>query len=131
MVLLCLLLMMMMIDVYGHFCAQGRLNGPSDLQRYWDEVKDETTFRYAHARIRTRVVVICVFSYIIYCKKYILWVCKIEPKQKSVRFVPYSSTTYRYLFTWLKKWKIKFGQLGGIRVSKLVHLCGCWWIKPS
>ena len=23
----------MMIDVYGHFCAHGRLNGPSDLQR--------------------------------------------------------------------------------------------------
>ena len=24
----------MMIDVYGHFCALGRLNGPSDLRRY-------------------------------------------------------------------------------------------------
>ena len=24
---------MMMIVVYGHFCARGRLNGPSDLQR--------------------------------------------------------------------------------------------------
>jgi len=43
---------------YAHFCAQGRLNGPSDLRRQWDEVKDETTFRYAHAGIRTRVVVI-------------------------------------------------------------------------
>jgi len=44
---------------YGHFCARGRLNGPSDLQMKWGEVKDETTFRYAHAEIRTRVVVIC------------------------------------------------------------------------
>jgi len=25
----------------------------------WGKVKDETTFRYAHAEIRTRVVVIC------------------------------------------------------------------------
>ena len=23
---------MIMIDFYGHFCAQGRINGPSDLQ---------------------------------------------------------------------------------------------------
>jgi len=44
---------------YGHFCAQSSLNGPSDLQTYWSEVKDETIFRYAHAEIRTRVVVIC------------------------------------------------------------------------
>ena len=44
---------------YSHFCAHGRLNGPSDLQRQWDEVKDETTFRHAHAEIRSRVVVIC------------------------------------------------------------------------
>ena len=45
--------------IYGHFCTYGRLNGPSDLQRYWREVKDETLFRYAHAEIRARVVVIC------------------------------------------------------------------------
>ena len=25
---------MMMIDLYGHICAQGRLNEPSNLQRY-------------------------------------------------------------------------------------------------
>jgi len=31
--------------LYGHFCAQGRLNGPSDLQGKWGEVKDETNFR--------------------------------------------------------------------------------------
>ena len=31
---------------YGHFCAYGRLNGPSDLQKVMRE-------------IRTRVVVIC------------------------------------------------------------------------
>jgi len=37
---------------YAHFCAHGRLNGPS-------EVKDETPFTYAHAEIRTRMVVIC------------------------------------------------------------------------
>ena len=43
---------------YGHFRAhRGRLNGPSDLQQYWSEVKDETTFRCAHAEIRTRLVV--------------------------------------------------------------------------
>ena len=34
---------------YGHFCAHRRLNGPNDLQRYWSEVKDETSFRYVHA----------------------------------------------------------------------------------
>ena len=25
--------MMMMVDVYAHFCAHGRPNGPTDLQR--------------------------------------------------------------------------------------------------
>ena len=44
---------------YGHCCAHGRPNGPSDLQRYWSEVKDETPFRYAHAWILIHVVVIC------------------------------------------------------------------------
>ena len=44
---------------YGPFCAYGRLNGPSDFQRQWSEVVDETLFRYAHAEIRTQVVVIC------------------------------------------------------------------------
>ena len=44
---------------YGHFCAHGRLNGPSELRKQWSEHKDETPFRYAHAEIRTRVVVIC------------------------------------------------------------------------
>ena len=39
--------------------AHGRLNGSSDLQRQWSEAKDETSFRYAHIEIRTRVVVIC------------------------------------------------------------------------
>ncbi|KAK2146453.1 hypothetical protein LSH36_606g01051 [Paralvinella palmiformis] len=38
------------------FYAHGRLNGPSNLQ---SNVKDETPFRYADAKIRTRVVVIC------------------------------------------------------------------------
>ena len=41
---------------YGHFCTHGRLNGPSDFQRQWGEVKDETTFRYAHTEIRTRML---------------------------------------------------------------------------
>ena len=27
------MIMMMMIDAYGHFCVHGRLNGLSDLQR--------------------------------------------------------------------------------------------------
>ena len=41
---------MMMIGVLRPLlCTRGRLNGPSDFQRWWDEVKDETTFRYAHA----------------------------------------------------------------------------------
>jgi len=44
---------------YGHFFAHGKLNGPSDIQRLWSEVQDETPFRYAHAEIRTRVVAIC------------------------------------------------------------------------
>ena len=43
---------------HSHFCAQGKLNGPSDLRRKWDEVKDETPFRYAHTEIKTKVVVI-------------------------------------------------------------------------
>jgi len=46
-----------MVD--GYFCAQGRLNGPSELQMQWSEAKDETTLRYAHGEIRTRAVVIC------------------------------------------------------------------------
>jgi len=33
-----------------------RLNGQSDLQRQWTEVKDETPLRYAHTEIRTPVV---------------------------------------------------------------------------
>jgi len=49
---------MIMIDDFGHFCAHGSLNGQSDLQRQWSEVKDETPFRYAYAEIRTQVVVI-------------------------------------------------------------------------
>ena len=44
---------------YSHINAHGRLNGPSDLQRLWSEVKDEAPSIYAHAEIRTRVVVIC------------------------------------------------------------------------
>ena len=41
---------MMMIGVLRPFlCTHGRLN----------ELKDETPFRYAHAEIRTQVVVIC------------------------------------------------------------------------
>ena len=44
---------------YGHFRALDRLNGPSDFQRYWNEVKDETPFRSAHAWVRTQVVMIC------------------------------------------------------------------------
>jgi len=40
----------------GYFYAHCMLSGPSDLQ---SEVKDETPFRYAHAEIRTQVVVIC------------------------------------------------------------------------
>ena len=44
---------------YGHFCAHGRLNGPSDLQMLWSAVEDETPFRYAHAEIQTQVVVVC------------------------------------------------------------------------
>ena len=45
--------------IYGHFSARCRLTGPSDLEREWSEVEDETLFRYSHAEIRTRVVVIC------------------------------------------------------------------------
>ena len=37
---------------YGHFCAYGKLNGPS-------EVTDETPFRNGHAEIRTQVIAIC------------------------------------------------------------------------
>ena len=44
---------------YCHFCAYGSLNGPSDLQREWSEVEDETPFRYGRVEIRTQVVVIC------------------------------------------------------------------------
>ena len=51
-----MMMMIMMIDVLRPLCAHGRLNGPCDLQ---SEVKDEITFRYDHAKIRTRVVVIC------------------------------------------------------------------------
>ena len=40
---------------YGQFCA----HGPSDLQKQWSEVKDETPFRYAQAEIWIQVVVIC------------------------------------------------------------------------
>ena len=54
-----MMMMMMMIAVYCHFCAPGRLNGPSDLRRQRSEVEDETPFRYAHAEIRTWVVAIC------------------------------------------------------------------------
>ena len=36
---------------YGHFCAHGRLIGPSDLQWQRSEVIDETPFRYAYAEI--------------------------------------------------------------------------------
>jgi len=43
---------------HGHFLHMEGLNWPSDLQRWWSEVKDETTFRYAHAEIRTQVLVI-------------------------------------------------------------------------
>ena len=50
--------MVIMIGVCDHVCAQGRLNGPSDLQREWNEMKDETPFKYAHTAIRTLVVVI-------------------------------------------------------------------------
>jgi len=35
------------------------LNGPSDLLKYWSEVKYETPFRYVHAEIRTQMVDIC------------------------------------------------------------------------
>ena len=48
----------MMVNGLRPLCARGRLNGPSDLQRQWSEVKYETPFRYAHAAIRTRMVVI-------------------------------------------------------------------------
>ena len=44
---------------YSHFYAHGRLNRPSDLQRQWSKVRDETPFRYAHAEIQTQVVFIC------------------------------------------------------------------------
>jgi len=44
---------------YCHVCVHGRLNGSSDLQRQWSNVKDETSFRYAHTEIWTQVVVIC------------------------------------------------------------------------
>jgi len=44
---------------YGHFCVHRILNGPSDLQMQWSEVKDETPFRYAHGDIRTQEAVIC------------------------------------------------------------------------
>ena len=72
-----------MID--GHFCVHDRLNGPSVLQRWWSEVKDETPFRYAHAEIRTRVVVICgrtryQLEHLHYLGVYGLW------KEKSINF---------------------------------------------
>ena len=44
---------------YGHFCAHGRLNRPSDSRRLRSEVKVETPFRYAHTEIRIWVVVLC------------------------------------------------------------------------
>jgi len=44
---------------YGHLCEQSRLNGPSDLHRYWGRVKDETPLRHAQAEIWTWVVEIC------------------------------------------------------------------------
>jgi len=47
------------LTFYGIFCGHDRLNGPSDLQKWRTEVKDETPVRYAHAEIRTRVVAIC------------------------------------------------------------------------
>ena len=43
---------------YGHFCAHGRLKRPSDSQRLWIEVR-VNSLRYAYAKIRIRVVVIC------------------------------------------------------------------------
>jgi len=47
------------LEFYGHFCARDRLNGPSDRQRWYNEVKDETPFRYANAEARTWEVAIC------------------------------------------------------------------------
>ena len=44
---------------YRDLCAHGRLNGPSDLKKKKSQVKDETSFRYANAKIPTQVVVIC------------------------------------------------------------------------
>ena len=44
---------------YGDFCAHGKLNGPSDFQRLWSEVKVETPLIYAHVEFQIRVVVIC------------------------------------------------------------------------
>jgi len=52
-------MMMMMMMMMMMTMMIGRLNGPSDLQRQWSEVEDETPFRYGHAEIRTRVVMIC------------------------------------------------------------------------
>ena len=51
--------------VYDDWCfsatfdAQVRLNGPSDLQSWWSEVRDESPFGYVHAEIQTRAVAIC------------------------------------------------------------------------
>jgi len=42
------MMMMMMFD--GHFSADGRLNGSTNLQRYEAE-KDETPLRHAQAEI--------------------------------------------------------------------------------
>ena len=50
----------MMVGLYSHCFVHGRLNVPSDIQWYGNEVKDKTPFGYAHAEIRTLVVVIVV-----------------------------------------------------------------------
>jgi len=48
-----------MLLFYGHLCAQSRLNGPSDLQRQWRKVIDETPFWCSLVGVWTDVLYLC------------------------------------------------------------------------
>ena len=40
-----------MLQFYGHVCAHGKQNGPSDLQKLSVEVKEEAAFLYSPAGV--------------------------------------------------------------------------------
>jgi len=42
------------IVIYSHLFAHAGLNASVNLKRWWDEVKDETAFRYGQAEIEPR-----------------------------------------------------------------------------